>query len=124
MSSGATGAARDRGSATVLVLALAVLLAGAATVLASLGAVAVARHRAASAADLASLAAADRSLLGQQAACAAAARVALAVSAELTSCLLEGDRVIVAVRVRPAGRLGALGSAEAVARAGPPRGNG
>lgn len=109
----------DRGAATVLVLALAVVLTGCAVVLASLGAVAVARHRAAAVADLAALAAADHSLEGPAAACAAAARVAAASGAEIGACVLQGQVAQVVARVRPSGRLGLLGSAAARSRAGP-----
>jgi secretion/DNA translocation related TadE-like protein len=109
----------DRGSATVLVLSLASVLVLLSAVTAALGAVAVTRHRAASAADLAALAAADRALDGVGQACAAAARVTLAVAAELESCRLRGEVAEVVVAVRPPGRLGELGRARARARAGP-----
>lgn len=109
----------DRGSGTVLVLCLMGVLTATTALLAALGAVAVARHRAASAADLAALAAAGRVLEGQQVACAAAGRTVAAVGARVTSCALDGDRVTVAVALRPAGLLAGLGSATAVARAGP-----
>ncbi|MDP3711680.1 MAG: pilus assembly protein TadG-related protein [Mycobacteriales bacterium] len=109
----------DRGSGTVLVLCLAMVLTGTTVVLAGLGAAAVARHRAASAADLAALAAADRVLDGETAACAAARRAGDAVGARVRACRLDGDRVTVVVEVRPAGALAGLGSAAATARAGP-----
>ncbi|MDT7546087.1 MAG: hypothetical protein QOE99_2197, partial [Actinomycetota bacterium] len=99
----------DRGSATVLVLALAVSLAVIGGLASAVGAVAVARHRASSAADLAALAAADRALAGPAAACAAAARAARAVSAVLESCRLTGEVVAVEVAVRPPGALGSWG---------------
>jgi secretion/DNA translocation related TadE-like protein len=110
---------RDDGSATVLLLALAavVLLLGALT--ATLGAVAVARHRAASAADLAALAAADRALEGEGVACQAAARAAAAVSAGLEGCRLIGLVADVVVGVRPPGALGSWGVARGHSRAGP-----
>jgi secretion/DNA translocation related TadE-like protein len=109
----------DAGAATVLVLALCsvVLLAG--SVAAGLGAVAVARHRAASAADLAALAAAARVLEGRDAACAAATRTARAAGATVRSCRLEGWEAVVEAAVVPPGRVGALGTAVVSARAGP-----
>ncbi|MCW2715978.1 MAG: rane protein [Frankiales bacterium] len=112
----------DAGVATVLVLALAGVLAllGAGT--ASLAAVAVARQRAASAADLAALAAAERAAEGRPAACARARRVARLVDAELLTCSVAGEVVDLVVQVRPAGQLGRLGAASARARAGPPGG--
>jgi secretion/DNA translocation related TadE-like protein len=109
----------DRGSASLLVLSLAGVLALVAMLAVAAGSVAVARHRAASAADLAALAGADRSLQGPGPVCAAATRAAERVAAELTACRLAGDVVEVVVTVRPPGPLGALGSARAVARAGP-----
>ena len=115
----------DRGSATVLVLAVAGLLVLVAVLLAGLGGVAVTRHRAAAAADLAALAGADAALQGPDAACAAAGRAARRGDAELAACQLDGDVVEVAVLLRPGGVLGRLGQARAVARAGPgaPAGN-
>lgn len=109
----------DRGSATVLVLAMAGLVVLVGLLLAGLGAVAVTRHRAASAADLAALAAADVALQGPDAACAAAARVAERGATVLTACRLGDDVVEVVVVLRPGGVLGRLGEARAVARAGP-----
>ena len=107
----------DQGVASVLVLAAVLALLGAGS--ASLAAVAVARQRAASAADLSALAAAEGVLEGQSAACARARRVAALVGAELVTCLIAGDTVDLVVEVRPAGRLGRLGTASARARAGP-----
>lgn len=115
----------DRGSATVLVLGLASVLAALCVLLMALGSVAVARHRAAVAADLAALAAAARSLDGPSAACAYAGQVAKAQDAAMMSCTFVGepvDTVEVQVLIRPGGRVGALGSVVARARAGPATG--
>jgi secretion/DNA translocation related TadE-like protein len=106
----------ERGSATVWVVALAGLLAalGAAAVL--VAAAVTGRHRATSAADLAALAGAARSVVGDPAACSAAGRIAAANGAELETCaLLPGAEV--EVRVRVPVRLGPLGVADARARA-------
>jgi len=112
----------DRGSATVWVLALSGILGvlGAAVVL--VGAAAVARHRANTAADLAALAAAGRAALGEPGACTLAAEVARANAAGLDSCAVDGSAVV-EVRVSVPVRLGRLGvrSASARARAGPVR---
>jgi secretion/DNA translocation related TadE-like protein len=113
--------AADRGSATVLVLALAGVLAVLAGLAATVGAVAVARHRAASAADLAALAAADRVLAGAVIACAAAGRVASDAAGVLESCRLTGEDVEVVVAVRPGGPVGSWGMARSHSRAGPSR---
>jgi len=109
----------DRGSATVLVLALCLVVALAGGVVATLGTVAVARHRAESAADLAALAAADRAASGVGPACAAASSAAVAVGARLLRCGLDGDVAMVTVAVRAAGPAAGLGTARATARAGP-----
>jgi secretion/DNA translocation related TadE-like protein len=108
--------ARERGSATIWVLALATVLAtvGAAVVL--VGAAVVARHRATAAADLAALAGAGRAVLGDPDACAAAARVAQANGARLKTCSV-GAGAAVQVHVSLAVRLGPLGLTEAPARA-------
>ncbi len=103
----------------MLVLALAALLVLVTLLLAGLGGVAVTRHRAAAAADLAALAGADVALQGADVACAAAAHAARRGAAQLAECRLEGDVVEVAVLLRPGGALGRLGQARAVARAGP-----
>jgi secretion/DNA translocation related TadE-like protein len=108
----------DRGSATVLVLALCAVVVLAGSTAATLGAVAVARHRAAAAADLAALAAAARVAEGP-AACAAADRVARSHGAGLVACRPAGWEVVVETSVRPPGVLGGLGAATARARAGP-----
>jgi secretion/DNA translocation related TadE-like protein len=111
---------RERGSATVWVLALAGVLAvvGAAAVL--VAAAVTARHRAGSAADLAALGAAGRAVTGDPDACAVAADLARANGARLATCTVEeGGVVAVTVVVRV--RLGPLGLHDATgrARAGP-----
>jgi len=111
--------AGERGSATVLVLALSTVVALLGMVLATLGAVGVARHRAASVADLAALAAASRALDGPGPACEAAQQVATSAGGILTGCRLVGAVADVTAEVRPAGRVGSLGTATARARAGP-----
>jgi secretion/DNA translocation related TadE-like protein len=109
----------DRGAAAVFVLALAGVLALIGGLAASLAAVAVARHRAAAAADLAALAAADRALERPTVACAAAGRAAAAAGATLQSCRLVGDVTDVVVAIRPAGAIGSWGVARSHSRAGP-----
>ncbi len=111
--------AADRGSATVWAAgAVAVVLVIAVAGM-HLGGVLLARHRAESAADLAALAAAGRSVAGQQVACARARGLAERMTVELVSCRLEGWDALVEVRVRPGGPLARFGSATARARAGP-----
>ncbi|MEV7597929.1 Rv3654c family TadE-like protein [Kitasatospora sp. NPDC089797] len=115
----------DAGSATVWLLALAMLgtVAFAATI--ALGAVVTARHRAEAAADLAALAAANRLLWDQDGGCARAAGVAAAQGAGLVSCTVDrsADAVEVVAEVPVGGipwRL-PVGPARARARAGPVR---
>ena len=79
----------------------------------------IARHRAASAADFAALAAAAEVISGQSAACDRAAELATAGGAQLDSCEVLGLDVRVMVSV-PVGVWGM--SASARARAGPQRG--
>ena len=104
---------------TVAVVGLLFVLVAVAALVATLGAVAVARHRASAAADLSALAAAGHRAEGQRQACAAAARVARAQGAQVVTCTLDGEVAAVVVVVRPGGRLGQLGAARAAARAGP-----
>jgi secretion/DNA translocation related TadE-like protein len=125
----------EAGSASLWALSLAMVLwvCVAAVVLA--GVAVIARHRAATAADMAALAAASVIGSGELAgavagdpgsgarACAAANAIAVANDASVTSCQVSGQVVDVTTNVRiPAlGLLGSLGldSVSARARAGP-----
>ena len=114
----------EAGFATLVVLGLAGALLAFGGLLASLGAVAVARHRAAAAADLAALAAAGHMLEGTERACRVASALAHGQGATLVSCASDGTTVTVVAEVRPPGHLGRLGAARSIARAGfadPPR---
>ena len=113
------GCGADDGFVTVVVAGLLLVLVCLGGVGASLEAVAVARHRAAAAADLSALAGARHRLEGQQQACAAAVRVARAQGARLEDCVLDGEVVTVTAVVRPPGPVGRLGVARSRARAGP-----
>lgn len=109
----------DAGAATVLVLALAGILAvTGATVLGATQAVA-ARHRAGSAADLAALAAAARWDEGERQACARAARVAAAQGARVSRCHRLGEVVEVTAEVPLPGWLARVRPVGVTARAGP-----
>jgi len=96
-----------------MVAALAVIALGGVWV----GGAAVARHRAQAAADLAALAAAGRLPLGPNAACAQARNIAAAMGAAVSRCDIQDLDVVVAISVRPGGRV--AGEARAAARAGP-----
>ncbi|MEO6205580.1 MAG: Rv3654c family TadE-like protein [Mycobacteriales bacterium] len=114
----------ERGFASVVLLAMSSVLALVAMVVVALASVGLARHRAAGVADLAALAAADRTYEGDASACAAAARVVSRADADgvrLAFCQLLaglGGPVEITVTVRPSGPLGVLGQATATARAG------
>ncbi len=110
---------RDDGFVAVATAGLVFVLLGVATLVAGLGAVAVARHRAATTADLAALAAAQHAVNGAGEACGVAEQVAVAQGARIVDCRLDGSVATVEVSVRPPGRLGSLGPARARARAGP-----
>jgi len=88
---------REEGSATVMSLSWLAVLAviGAAGLLMTL--VAAAQHQVESAADLAAVSAATHIGDGEQAACAAAARVASSMHARVTSCRVDGLGVAVDV---------------------------
>ncbi|MFD9591629.1 Rv3654c family TadE-like protein [Kitasatospora sp. NPDC059973] len=121
----AVGRPTDGGSATVWLVAFAVLGCTTFAAVLSVGAVVGARHRAESAADLAALAAADRLLLDLDGGCARAAGIARAQAAALVSCTVdrEADAVEVVAEVS-IGRLPVdlpIGPARARSRAGPIR---
>ncbi|MFF2142049.1 Rv3654c family TadE-like protein [Kitasatospora sp. NPDC058190] len=119
------GRGPDAGSATVWLLALAMLGTAVFAATIAVGAVVAARHRAESAADLAALAAADRLLLEPDGGCGRAAGIAAAQGAGLVSCSVDrsADAVEVVAEV-PVGGLPVhlpVGPARARARAGPVR---
>lgn len=114
----------ERGSSSAASVGLVAVLMVLAATIAGLGGVIAANHRAATAADLAALAAADTARgLNSGDPCTVASEVALANGAELTGCSPHPHRpgtvdVRVAVDVR--GVFGFVGSAQGLARAGPP----
>ncbi|MDQ0375172.1 Rv3654c family TadE-like protein [Cellulomonas humilata] len=110
------GRRSDRGSGTVLLLALVAVALVVATLLGLLASAQLGRGRAQTAADLGALAGAARLLAGQPGdPCPTAAEVVRRNGARLSSCTDEGAGVVtVRVLVR-----GAAGSATASARAGP-----
>ncbi len=95
---GRGGRGSDRGAATVWAAFAACALCVVFGAVLVLGQAVAARHRAGGAADLAALAAADRALWGEAEACAVAARVAAAQSAELVRCAVRGERAEVTAR--------------------------
>jgi len=115
----------DRGSASLWLLAVGLVLVAVALVSAAVGAARVARHQAQVAADLGALAGAARVVEGLDAACKRAAAFAAENGGRLRTCLVEGldlqISVEVAVPALPA-LAGTARVATASARAGPVRG--
>jgi secretion/DNA translocation related TadE-like protein len=119
-------ASSETGSATIVVLAAVALIATLTGVVYAATEFSSTRARVSAAADLAALAAADSSLIGEG--CAAARSVAARNDAHLTSCEIHGFDAIVAVESRPRGLMAwfarqsghRLGAVQVVARAGQP----
>ena len=105
----------DQGSATVWAVGAMAALCAVFFVVLAMGHAAVTRHRAAGAADLAALAAADHWSDGGTVACARADRVARAQKARLLRCVVEGE-----ISDVTAASEDGLFTSEARARAGPP----
>jgi secretion/DNA translocation related TadE-like protein len=115
------GRARDRGSASVWLLAVGLVLVAAGAGGGTIGAAHVASHRAQAAADLGALAGAARAIEGPAAACARAAQLVAANGARLVDCRLDGLDLTVTVEVTAAALAGIGRAATATARAGPVR---
>lgn len=109
----------DRGSATIWTVAVIAALLLFATGILAVGSAAVTRHRAAGAADLAALAAADYAPDGEQTACGWARWVTDRMRVQLVSCRLDGWDALVQTSADPPGPLVRFGAATAHARAGP-----
>ncbi|MFE9856139.1 Rv3654c family TadE-like protein [Streptomyces sp. NPDC005780] len=109
------GKPRDQGLATVWAAVTTATLCVVFAVVLALGQVVVVRHRAAGAADLAALAAADRALEGAAAACRSARDVAAAQGAEVVRCAVQGEIADVTARLRRGPY-----APEVRSRAGPP----
>ncbi|WP_435820948.1 Rv3654c family TadE-like protein [Micromonospora musae] len=113
---------RERGGASVclLVVGLALVLAG--MFGAAVGAARTARQQAAVAADFGALAGAGRALEGDEAACSAAAEIAVRNGGRLLVCRLDDLDVLVTAEVSVTVLPGLTRVATASARAGPLRG--
>ncbi len=121
---GRVTAGSERGSGTVLALAIVLVVATLLVVMVLYGAVVLATHRARTAADLAALTASTRLLDGASdaGACAEAERVARANGGRILVCRAGAGApgtVETAVSVELPAALRRLGPAYAVARAGP-----
>lgn len=113
-------ARREHGAATVAALAMTLVLLVGVAVAGQLTRAAVARHRAAAAADLAALSAVTAVLRFEAAPCDAAAATAGSNGAELLACEVVHPvtGAEVEVRVRNRERIWPVGAARAGARAG------
>jgi secretion/DNA translocation related TadE-like protein len=112
---------RDRGAATVWLLAAGLVLVAMGVAAAAVGSAAVARHRAETAADLGALAGAMHAVEGEQSACARAAAIVAANGGRLARCGLNGFDLTIAVEVPVRPVRGVARTAHAAARAGPVR---
>lgn len=113
--------ARERGSASILAVAIGLTVLLLAIAIAAIAAAMVARHQAQAAADFAALAAAPHALAGQEFACALALHIAEANGGRLVKCAVDGLDAVTTVAVSidlPVPGLGAR-TAEATSRAGP-----
>lgn len=119
---GWAGAGRDRGSASLWLLAVGLVLLAAGGAGAAVGAARVGHHQARVAADFAALAGAPRVLGGSGPACARAAELARSNGGRVVACGVDGFdlRVTVEVTVTPLPGLARV--ARATSRAGPARG--
>jgi secretion/DNA translocation related TadE-like protein len=113
------GRPKDRGAASIFVLAIGLVLVAAGVAGAAVGAVRVGRHQARTAADLGALAGAARAVEGPAAACERARELAFANQARLLSCRLDGLEIVIAVQVTVTPLPGLTRYASAAARAGP-----
>jgi secretion/DNA translocation related TadE-like protein len=110
---------RDRGAATVFVVAVGLVLVLVGVAGAAVGAARVGRHRAQAAADLGALAGAARAIEGTEAACARASRFVAVNGGRATSCVVSGLEIVVRAEVTVRPLPGLTRQATAAARAGP-----
>ncbi|MET0425083.1 MAG: Rv3654c family TadE-like protein, partial [Actinoplanes sp.] len=106
----------DRGAASILVLAIGLVLVAAGLAGAAIGTARVGRHQARLAADLGALAGAAQAIYGEEVACREAGRYIAANGGRMTACSVNGLEIVVQADVM----LPALNRrASAGARAGP-----
>ena len=110
---------RDRGAATIFVLAVGLVLVAGGIAGAAAGSARIGRHRAQAAADLGALAGAVRAIEGSAAACGQAARFVNANSGRVTACEVRGLEIVVHAEVVITPLPGLTRHAQAAARAGP-----
>jgi secretion/DNA translocation related TadE-like protein len=109
----------DQGAASILVLAVGLVLVAAGLAGAAIGSARVARHQARTAADLGALAGATQAIFGPEVACARAARFVAANGGRLTACTVTGLEIFVRAEITVRPMPGLIRHATAAARAGP-----
>lgn len=109
----------DRGAASLLVLAIGLMLIAGGVAGAAIGAAQVGRHQAHTAADFGALAGAVRVVFGDRVACGRAAELVMANGGRMVSCRLDGLDLVVQVEVTVRPLPGLTRVATADARAGP-----
>jgi secretion/DNA translocation related TadE-like protein len=105
----------DRGSASIWLLGIGLMVVTLALMLTTAGTALIARQRAQAAADLGALAGAGLIVAGERSACDRAHELVTANGGRMLTCQPDGLELIVTVEVAVAG----LGAAQASARAGP-----
>ena len=116
---GLVGGGRDRGAASIFVLAVGLVLVAAGVAGAAVGAARVGRHEARTAADLGALAGAAWAIAGPAVACERAGQFVSANGGRMTACHLEGLTILIEVGVTVTPLPGLTRLAMAAARAGP-----
>jgi secretion/DNA translocation related TadE-like protein len=109
----------DRGAASILLLAVGLVMVAAGTAGAAIGSARVARHTAQNAADLGALAGAMRAVYGESEACARAGRLVAANGARMTWCAVTGLEIVVRAEAEVHPLPGVVREAAGAARAGP-----
>lgn len=109
----------ERGSASLVAVALITLLVTVTVAGVQVGSAVVARHRAQAAADLAALSGAAAIAGGARAACAHAGSIARTMRATVVDCSVDGLDLVVSVEVPLELKPWTVGPARASARAGP-----
>ena len=110
---------RDRGAASIFVLAVGLFLVAAGGVGAAAGLARIGRHEARTAAALGALAGAAQAIYGEAVACGEAARFVSANGGRMTYCRVAGLEIVVGVDVEVRPMPGLVRHADAAARAGP-----
>jgi len=110
---------RDRGAASIFVLAVGLVLVAAGLAGAAVGTARIGRHQARTAADLGALAGAGQAIYGESVACRRAEQIVTANGGRMTACAVDGLEIVVGAAVEVHPLPGLTRRAEQAARAGP-----